>query len=359
MTDYKQKILAIVFLPPPHNGQSIFSKKLIENLSGPYDVETITINGGIARKIFNILYASYIILFRTNSSTKVYLTPPGNNGLYPYLIIPAVLKMKKNQCYVHHHSSRAITQYPQRGTKALFYLLKGISCHIFLCNCVSNEFKKLYANSDPLMETITLSNAFLFFNEQPINHEQGVYTLAHLSVITWDKGIEYFLKLASACILSTEYRFKFSLAGPVKDPDILSMIHDFAEKFPNDFEYQGAVFNNEKDEFFKQIDALILPSKLADETEPLVMYEAYSYGAEFFATDRGCIKSNIHGENKILTMNLEEDKKNILREAKLFYEDHLSYKNAAKNHGKELCVISQVQYKKFLSMLDECYTNNN
>ena len=50
----------------------------------------------------------------------------------------------------------------------------------------------------------------------------------------------------------------------------------------------GPVYNEEKKQFFSDIDLLILPS--INEAEPLVIYEAFSYGIPVVAFGVGCIQ---------------------------------------------------------------------
>jgi len=152
-------------------------------------------------------------------------------------------------------------------------------------------------------------------------------------------------------IKSREENIKFIMAGPAQAPKLRKIIESYAKKYPDEFTYLGAVYGAEKESFFKKINLMVLPSTLADETEPLIMYEAYSFGAEFMGTARGCIPSCISDDNNILTLDVQKDGENILALCQVFLRDREKYIANTMSHGALLAEKSSQQLKELIKEL--------
>jgi glycosyltransferase involved in cell wall biosynthesis len=137
---------------------------------------------------------------------------------------------------------------------------------------------------------ISISNtAFLDppIKTKNINIRQRLVTIGFLSNIAFEKGVLEFLDLhATARDLGMPLRAK--LAGPFNDITTERRVRGRLESL-QDIEYVGPRYGAEKEAFFSSIDVLILPTRYANEAEPIVVHEAMKLGVPVIAYGRGCI----------------------------------------------------------------------
>lgn len=115
--------------------------------------------------------------------------------------------------------------------------------------------------------------------------EDRRFVIGFLSWFVEKKGIDYLLKAMKD--LPADKNIKLLLAGDGPEREkIVNFIRE--NNLGNRCNYLGAIRDTEKDQFFKSIDAFILPSiHLKDDQDgiPVVLMEAISYGLPIISTN--------------------------------------------------------------------------
>jgi glycosyltransferase involved in cell wall biosynthesis len=187
--------------------------------------------------------------------------------------------------YAHHHSFA----YLNRSTwysKWLFLIL-GQSNHIVLCGHMKALLARHYSVCSE--KIIELSNAAFLepLNTPPRNvFDDRPFTIGFLSNITAEKGVFTFLALAHR-LQCVGLPVAALIGGPIAsgiETEFLSSL-----KTLENAEYIGAIYGEEKTNFFDRLDVFVFPSVYQNEAEPVVVWEAMRAGIPTLATRRGCI----------------------------------------------------------------------
>jgi len=248
-----------------------------------------------------------IMLLFVRRGDDVYTSPPGQGGLWAFLLTIATLRVRHLDHYVHHHSFRPINQSPSLSAKLLAGVGGRYQHHIFLSDGMRDRYAALYLSGQQQSQSLVLPNSFLFY--EPMDHvpeRSGPVTLGHLSVITREKGIVYLMELAER-MFQERSDFRLVLAGPVRDPSLKEEILAFCARHPGNAAYLGPVYGKEKAAFYRSIDIFVLPSRLLDEADPLVLLESYSSGCEVVASSTGCIPERIRSSDRLLSFVPNDD----------------------------------------------------
>jgi len=294
-------IYLLLPLPPPTGGFSLASESFAKNL-----LRTRT-DIKLFNKSKNICADRFLLLIELFSNRKsistLYIALSAGKGLildFVYAFIAFCLGIK---VVFHHHSFSYLIK--KNSTINFFRTyLPSFSLsinHIFLCECMKTSYLKMYktvfdsSNAFVLSNIsligandVTLDDPFAGQNSRPLRPIR----IGMLSNLTREKGVDDFLSLVDAFNSSQLSRLvSFHLAGPCGD-DLKSDIQSYANKSVS-LAYMGPIYKEQKKHFFENIDVFVFPTKYKNEAEPLVLYEALSYGALVYSYERGCIGSEM------------------------------------------------------------------
>ena len=71
------------------------------------------------------------------------------------------------------------------------------------------------------------------------------------------------------------------------------LVREALKKYPDSINYRGPVHGSNKKEFFNDIHIMLFPSRYKNEAQPLVVFEALSYGVPVICFNRGCIENMV------------------------------------------------------------------
>jgi glycosyltransferase involved in cell wall biosynthesis len=140
------------------------------------------------------------------------------------------------------------------------------------------------SNAAWLQETFAIDNAFL--NRSP-STEFGNIRLGFLSKPLFEKGFLDSILLHKK-LIESQYNSTLFVAGSTQ-LEISQFLNKHNINFPENFICLGVIDNDSIDSFFNHIDFLLLPTRYANEVEPLVILEAMSRGIPVLTNKRGCI----------------------------------------------------------------------
>jgi glycosyltransferase involved in cell wall biosynthesis len=313
----KMKRPAVYFvgpLPLPLHGFSAINQKMLSRLLSRTDVRIF--DTAPKRLSANSRWRAFLKPFHSVSSVctfvffafakrprSVYLGLSGGIGQVFDCLRLIIASLVGAKTYVHHHSFAYLNN-PKLYSRLCLWSARD-ACHIVLCDVMAAKLVSTYGINSA--HIFTLSNA-AFLDEAsnfPANRgaRSDVLTLGFISNITPEKGIAEFFDVVAA-LTEDGLRVKGLVAGPV-DPALRRKFSEML-KHRADIEYIGAVYGEQKRDFFHRIDLLLFPTKYRNEAEPVTVLEALSYGVPVIAAGRGCLHSMIDKTSGAVFTEIEQ-----------------------------------------------------
>lgn len=277
-------------LPPPVHGFSEINKRMLARLQLNSKVEVFDVSPSVGGCLY---YLKLLIRFFRKAlklkDSALYL--PLSGGLRQFIDVSfaGLAIVCGLNIFIHHHSFAYINQKPLYA-RIVLRLLRNAT-HIVLCEYMAVKLSSQYLISRDNIRVI--SNA-AFLNEKNIkNHPKSgksSFVLGFFSNITAAKGCFKYIELVKAA-RENGLAVDGLMAGPVQ-AEIKS---SFEKVISNvDFiKHVGAVYGEDKEQFFSQIDVLIFPTLYENEAEPVTILEAMMAGVPVISLSRGCINSMI------------------------------------------------------------------
>lgn len=336
--------------PPPLSGQSHYNITLRDYLQGQVDLTCLTTGGNIWGKLQAALVNPWKIMTQVRRDDTVYTSAPGQRGMWLFLIVIAVLRLRGLTHFVHHHSFRSINLAPIASHRCLALIGGANSRHVFLSENMRDRYAEAYLSPAQIQGTLVVPNAFLFAQEitEPPQRD-GPVTIGHLSVMTREKGLDYMLCLIERLLPETTYRFV--LGGPIHDKELRTEVEAIVTAYPDRVEWLGPVQGAQKAAFYARTDLFVLPSRLIDEADPLVLLEAFAAGVPALASNRGCIPDRIMEPEHLMEMTLEPDTERLMALADAIAEDRAGWSARTQDHARRLFADAREQGRAFLKEL--------
>ncbi len=220
-----------------------------------------------------------------------YISISGGLGqIYEFGFI-ALARLRGMRCHMHHHSFAYIDR-PRRMTSWLLWLGGASAVHIALSPRMAQRLQSVYG----VCNVTVVSNALTVVRTPPVGTRPRTVlrSLGFIGNISDDKGVFEFLSLLQS-LSGAGLPIAGKLAGPFQDAQTQQRV--ISQLSPSsDIEYRGPVYGSAKDAFFEEIDALIFPSRYANEADPLTIHEAMMRGIPVIAYGRGAISEIVTSE---------------------------------------------------------------
>jgi len=298
---HKQSIIIVGPFPPPVTGLSTINERMARKLiSNSINVIKLNTSPGtlkknqkyIFKRITSIISASiFLFRYKLDKKTKLYCSVSAQKGKLFEIIFVAIARLKMMRIVLHHHSYLYICK--KQLLARILFKISGKKCvHIVLSNNMDKLLKEKYKT---ILNTMLLSNIYFISESQNIKkhkYNDTIKTIGFLSNISFEKGIDIFLKLVTT-LRNNGINIISSISGIIYDENVSSFLHSYIEN-DNSIKYWGSVYGKRKIDFFNNIDLLVLPSR--NEAEPLVVYEAMENGIPVISYGVGCVSEQI-GDN--------------------------------------------------------------
>lgn len=297
----QDRIMGVGHLPPPVNGLTLITSRLISSL-GKAGYHISFINTGVAtrkrsvffhaRRLAKTLRVMLWIAWNgmSGASRVCYFTAEGGLGLIYSVMIAGCAALFCSRVYIHHHSYSYIV-HSSRLMRLVLAWSSSKAIHVCLCSGMAQSLADRYKRPIP---SLILSNAAFVdpgSSRPPMAHRQFL-VIGLLSNLTSDKGLYEFLdivRLASRRGLP----IRAVLAGPVGSEKDRSLLEATRNEVGEYLDYRGPVYGDDKSRFFADIDVFVFLTTYLNEAQPTVLFEAMSYGIPAISYDRGCIRNQI------------------------------------------------------------------
>jgi glycosyltransferase involved in cell wall biosynthesis len=309
--DRAGRLLYVAHLDGALNGQVIANRQMLSLLQARARVIRLPLGATPWRKILAALRLTAVALW-SSSRDRVYLSLPGQRGGWLLLAALLLFRFMGAQIFLHHHSYRGMKGGASVLGRALACVSGPRTVHILLSEAMAAAFAVRYLapGSGP---PLTVSNAALWPAPAAPSRKEGPVTVGFLGAWTAEKGIFHMISLADR-LLQSDPSLHIAIAGAPRGADSAATeLTAAAARWPGRFTVHGWLEGADKAAFLARLDCLLLPSRLADEAEPLSMIEAYSAGAEVLATALGAIPERISARDCLLTLDLDDDVARISR----------------------------------------------
>lgn len=291
-------ILVIGNLPPPINGQSLVTERMIELFGDQgFVVTRHDLGPGDAmrpRPVRRLVrHAAAVVAIVRSRAPLVYISVNNGSGMVLAALLCAVVRLTGKALALHHHSLSYVTK-PSAVMRMLVRLAGKQALHIVQSDTIGTAMTAIYG----IERTLGYSNIGLVEGaaDKALYADKeragGKVTLGYLANVTEEKGI-YVLLAAFATLRKTRRDLSLIIAGPCHDAAIVAAIDEQRARFGADIEWIGGVYGLGKKEFFERIDIFSFPTLYATETQGLVNLEAMGAGVPVVAFDRGRIGEDI------------------------------------------------------------------
>jgi glycosyltransferase involved in cell wall biosynthesis len=285
-------------IPPPLHGQSYVNKEMMRLLADKCDLRVLNIGAeSLDRsnisyhigRIKRVLHAAFQLSTTRAPDWRFYMSAEGGLGQLYMILLVAIARAKGVRIFFHYHSFSFVER-RSRLMSAVARFAGRRAVHIFLCASHRDGFQAHYPHA---VVARIVSNAWIL----PPSAGEGGRTDARrirvglISLLAPQKGLLDFIELMDR-IRSLDLPNDGILAGPPVTPDDKAQIEGAVARLRPFLDYRGPVYGDDKVRFFRDIDVLIFPTRYAVETQPMVMFEAFSYGRPVITFARGCIEGD-------------------------------------------------------------------
>lgn len=353
------RVIMIGPFPPPIHGVAIVNammrRHIIKLGHDPIILDTSpnTLNRGLFARLTRIpkvvLCLVRFLCYTLISSQNMYISISGGYGQLYDILFMLLARLLRSKIYLHHHSCAYLNR-KNRISQLLTIVAGKKAFHITLCNQMAERLKCFYNYAERI---IVLSNAALISNDI-LDAKIPRYSLKRIGFfgnISDTKGIFEFLDVMRYLSeKQSEPVIHALIGGPFEDAQVESKVLLALKDLPHVF-YVGPKYGSEKADFFRSIDALLFPSKYANEAEPLTIHEAMATGLPVIAWQRGCIQNIINFKSGFVVKQQDDFVKSAAERILLWASSPSEYRcvsDSAYNHFINLRKIYQEKLKNLL-----------
>lgn len=225
----------------------------------------------------------------------VYFVANAGYGLIYSLFYGCILRFKRVQLFVHHHSYAYITRWSPL-MNAFLKIVGPSAIHIFGDEAMGSAFDSAYSVRTSKRFACNAATMELPTARRKRNgglNEETV-RVGYLSNLCREKGFDVVVDMFTQ-LASKSSQYTFSIAGaPMSAIDKILLDH-LCIRLGSRLRYYGPVTGAKKSDFYGDIDIFVFPTRFKQEAQPFVVYEALAVGAFVLATRRAGIPAMLEG----------------------------------------------------------------
>lgn len=307
-------------LPPPVTGMTAMTEAVVRALQEQSPVTCFNwsrnkpLKGirwklarawGVGKSICGLLWRG-----RRPGDVLYYPVNSGWGMLYDMAFV-SLARLLGYRTVLHHHVYSYLDQYDRRMA-IVNRLLGSRGAHAVHCEKMRQDFLSQYKSDAEFLQVLPTIVSLSLSSEERETREsiagtrlpRPAFTVGFLSNLSVQKGIQDVLRTFEVLEDCSEVDIRLLLAGPCMNAEVRRMVGVAESRWPEQVEFRGPVYGEEKSQFFSEIDVLLLPTRT--ESWGLVLTEAMATGCPVIANDRGCV-SYIIRDGCGLLVAAEED----------------------------------------------------
>ena len=326
-------IWALGALPPPVNGMTLLTEKVIQRIEQEQPVTVINWSAGDPRtrlqtRALRLLRAvcglARLLMHGRVRNARLFITGNSQAGLFMTgLLVRSGRALGYNIC-LHHHSYLYIDQF-DRKMAWIDRMMTASDMHLVHCPQMADEFRAKYQTKAqfeflyPSIVSLPLGKS-----RQTARQPMQLGHMAHLSVA---KGLD--LVLETFRELRKKGRdVQLSLAGPYHTADAKRMVEGAIKENDGWITHLGGVYGDGKTEFFKSIDCFLFPSRT--ESWGIVLNEAMAAGVPVISTDRGCVRTFVANGAGLVVNDEKHFVTEAVRQVEVWIDSQEDYSTASR-----------------------------
>lgn len=231
--------------------------------------------------------AGVLISRRSHSAQSLYMPLEAGAGMLYNILLVAVARLSGFDIILHHHSSPHALSYSPRFALLAMACGKG-AVHVALSERMAAD---LVARYDRIRQVVVCTNA-VHVRGNPMSRRRRALgeplAIGLLANLTAAKGLDTAINAVVAARSAGE-EVGLVLAGPVTDAHAIALIEQARAQLGSAIRVIGPVSGRAKQDFYRQIDIFLFPTRYRYEAQPLVIYEALSFGVPILTTKTGYI----------------------------------------------------------------------
>ncbi len=290
-------------LPPPVTGMTAMTSAVVQALQeqGPVTCFNWSRNKplkGVRWKLARVWGVSKSIcglLWRGRRPGDVLYYPANSGwGMVYDMVFVSLARLLGYRTVLHHHVYSYLDQYDRRMA-LVNRLLGSRGAHAVHCEKMKQDFLNQYQTDAQFLKVLpTIVSLSLSSEEREareniasVRSPRPTFTIGFLSNLSMQKGIQDVLRTFEILEGCSAIDVRLLLAGPCMNAAIGRMVDDAEKRWPEQVEFRGPVYGEEKSQFFSEVDVLLLPTQT--ESWGIVLTEAMATGCPVIANDRGCV----------------------------------------------------------------------
>jgi glycosyltransferase involved in cell wall biosynthesis len=260
-----------------------------------------------ARRAITVLTACVRLTWlRRRYKTAILSVDAGYGGVYT-VFLAATARLLGFRVILQHHSYAYINQ-PSRLIRVLVAASGAPALHLLSCECMRKSFADIYRRA---RRTEAVSIGYVLDypanaesrgrtpSDQPRPEAANALRLGMLSNLTLDKGLDLTIETAVA-LRQAGIDTVLKLAGPASEPSAQQAIDEAIQRDPELVSYVGPVYGPDKVAFFESIDVFLFPSRYANESFGIVVWEALLAGVPVITYEAGCLTDDAVGDGGLV-----------------------------------------------------------
>jgi glycosyltransferase involved in cell wall biosynthesis len=178
------------------------------------------------------------------------------------------------------------------------------------------------------------------------------FTLGHLGNLSHAKGIDTVLDTFRA-LHGQRGDIRLKLAGPFYPGEARRLVTRALADFPENVEWSGPVFGEEKRIFFNQIDCFLFPTR--SESWGIVLNESMAAGVPVIASDRGCIRTVVGDRAGVVIATHEDFASRAGEQVLRWIDDPEAYRAASKAACEQAVFLQQEADETLEQFVDQLF----
>lgn len=302
----KKAILLVGPFPPPMTGMALGIQRMYEDLTARTVVVCLSTSPTSLRKglvyhftkMRRVLRAALSIITKHRRASTLYMScDAGWGGFYTMLLLLCG-RLLGYRIFLHHRSY-AYLDSPTRLMATVVRAAGARATHIVLCAGMVESLRAHYGRD---LQVFVLNNMYRTNLTDRRQSSERIFTLGLLSNLGPEKGLLDFIALMKR-LIAGKRSVRGILAGPAWHAEDETTINKALADLGEALEWRGKVQGEQKEQFYRYIDVMVLPTHYRDEAQPNVVFEAMARGIPVIAFARGCIASDVAETGLVLEQN--------------------------------------------------------